>query len=379
MKALDPYTLQVTLENPTPFFLALLYHQSLYPVPRKVIEKFGAKWTRPENMVSNGAFELDKWEMNKVISVKPNPYFWDKSRVVLTQVNFFPIQQLDTEEKMFRAGKLDITNEIPLEKIPYWQKDSSGVYQQFPYLGMYWYLINVTKAPLNNKKVRQALALSIDRTALVKYVLRGGQLPGVEFVPPGTGGYQPVPHLPANLSQLAKAKELLKEAGYPDGKGLPPIELLYNTSEGHKKIAEALQEMWKKNLGIDVRLYNQEWKVFLDSQSTMNYQMSRLGWIADYNDPNTFLDQFMTGNGNNHTGWSNKTYDKLIESAGKETNRAKRFALFQKAEALMADELPAIPIYVYTRLYLKNPAVQGWYNNIEDIHPLNLVSMSPKN
>lgn len=375
LKAPDAHTLVVTLERPTPFFLNLTFHPSMYPVPKKTIEKFGARWTRPENIVSNGAFALDKWELHKTISLKPNPHYWDHAKIALTQANFLPIQSADTEEKMFRSKEIDVINELPLEKIPLWQKDTTGVFQTYPYLGIYWYLVNVKKAPLDNKKVRQALALGFDREAVVKYVTRGGQMPGTVFVPPGTGGYKSNPKLPKDLSQLAQAKKLLAEAGYPDGKGMPPIEILYNTTAGHKKIAEAIQQMWKKNLGVEVKLYSQEWKVLLDSQRTMNYMLTRQGWIADYNDPNTFLDIFMSDNGNNHTGWANKKYDKLIEDALKERNQKKRWALYHQAEEILADELPTIPVYVYTRLYLKNPAVQGWHNNVEDVHPLKFVSI----
>ncbi len=378
VKAIDAGTLEVTLENPTPFFLGLLYHHSLAPVHRKTIEKHGLRWTRPENIVTNGAFTVEKWEMNKVISLKPNPFYWDKARVKLTQVNFLPVEKQDTEEKMFRSGELDITYELPNEKVPTWQKDKSGVYQQHPYLGIYHYWLNTTKPPLDNKKVRQALALSIDRSKIVQFVTRGGQLPAEAFTPPGTGGYSPKARLPKDLSQLARAKQLLKEAGFPDGKGMPPLEILYNTSDNHKKIAEALQQMWKLNLGIDVRLVNQEWKVYLDSQRTMSYQISRAGWIGDYNDPNTFLDMFVTGGGNNRSGWGNKDYDKYIDEAARERDPKKRLAAFQKAEDILLDELPCIPIYVYTRVYLMNKKVTGWYPNIEDVHQLKYVTLAGK-
>lgn len=378
VKATDDHTLVVTLVNPTPFFLSLMYHHSLYPVHKATVEKHGARWTRPENMVSNGAYKLEKWEMNKVISITANPHYWDKDRLSITQANYFPVEKQDTEEKMFRSGELHVTNEVPLEKIPFWQKDKSGVYNQAPYLGTYFYWVNVKKAPVDNKLVRKALALGFDRDRIVKFVTRGGQLPATAFTPPGTAGFTPKPKLPTDLSRLAEAKELLKKAGYPDGKGLPEIEILYNTSDGHKKIAEALQQMWSQNLGVKVKLFNQEWKVYLDTQRAHNFQLSRAGWIGDYNDPNTFLDMFLKGSGLNHAQFDNAAYDKLIADAAKEQNQAKRLAIFQKAEDILLEELPVIPIYTYTRVYLKSKAVEGWTGNIQDIHPLKYVSISPK-
>ena len=210
----------------------------------------------------------------------------------------------------------------------------------------------------------------------MKYVLRGGELPGTTFTPPGTGGYHPTPRLPADGSQVAKARELLAKAGYPGGKGFPPLDILYNTLESHKIIAEAIQSMLKQNLGIDVRLFNQEWKVYLDNQTQHNFDLSKAGWIADYNDPTTFLNQFLTGDPLNKSQWSNKTFDSLMSQSNRELNPQKRFALFQKAEDIALDELPVLPIYIYTRVYLKRPTILGWYANIEDVHPLKFVSMA---
>lgn len=378
LKALDANTLEVTLENPTPFFLGLLYHHSLMPVHKATIEKFGSKWTRPGNIVSNGPFLLKRWEINKVISLEKSPLYWEADKVTLTQANFFPVEKQDTEEKMFRSKELHVTNEIPLEKLPLWQKDTSGVYQGDPYLGSYFYLLNTKHKPLDKKEVRKALNLAIDREKIVRLVTRGGQLPGTALTPSGTGGYKPIPRLPADLSRLKEAQELLAKAGYPGGKDFPRLDILYNTSENHKKIAEAIQQMWKSNLGIEVGLYNQEWKVYLDSQQTLNYQIARKGWIADYNDPNTFLDMFVTDGGNNNSGWSNKKYDGLIAAAAKEQNQAKRFKIFQQAEDVLLEELPIIPIYIYTKNFLLSKDVQGYFPNVEDIHPLKYVSIVPK-
>lgn len=373
LKSTEPYTLEVSLENPTPYFLSLLYHHSLYPVHQATVEKHQVRWTRPENMVSNGPFVLKKWQMNQVISVEKNPNYWDVEKVKLDKVNFYAVEKAETEEKMFLVKKLHATASVPTEKISTWMKDTSGVLKRHPYLGTYFYWLNVNKAPLNNKLVRKALNLAIDRDKLVKFVVKGGQAPAENFTPPGTGGFKPLGRLPKDGSRISEAKDLLSKAGFPNGKGMPVIEILYNTSEGHKKIAEAIQQMWRENLGVQASLYNQEWKVFLDTQHSKNYMVSRAGWIADYNDPNTFLDMLTTGNGNNHSGWSDKNYDALIQLAAKETKSSKRMELFQKAEDLLLEELPLIPLYVYTRLYLLSPEVQGWEQNIEDVHPLKHV------
>ncbi len=378
LKAIDSNTLEITLENPVPFFLALLAHHSFLPVPRKTIEKFGVKWTRPENIVTNGTFVPAEWEVNKIVRVKPNPNYWDRASVKLTEVNYYPTERDETDEKMFRSKEVHITNEVPLEKIPFWQKEKSKVYRQHPWLGVYYYTFNLKRAPFNNPKVRRAINYAIDRLKIVNLVTRGGQIPATVFTPPGTGGYQPIPRLPKDLSRLAEAKKLLTEAGYPDGKGLPALELLYNTLESHKKIAEAIQEMLKVNLGLNVKLVNQEWKVYLNSQREHDFMFTRQGWIGDYNDPDTFLSMFVTGNELNHAQFSNSKFDELIVAAGKELNAKKRLDIFQKAEDILLDELPVMPIYIYTRVYLKAPNIVGWHENIEDYHPLKYVSLSGK-
>lgn len=373
LRALDAYTLQVSLENPTPYFLSLLHHHSLYPVHQKTVEKHGMRWTKPGNLVSNGAFQLVSWKMNYLISVEKNPHYWDRENVKLKKIKFYAIEKPETEEKMFRVKRLHATASVPSEKISHWEKEENTPLQKHPYLGTYYYWINVNRKPLNNALVRKALSLAIDREKLIRYVVKGGQAPAQSFTPPGTGGFEPLPRLPKDLSQVEMARELLKKAGYPKGKNFPKVEILYNTSEGHKKIAEAISQMWSEHLGIKTTLYNQEWKVFLDTQQSKNYSISRAGWIADYNDPFTFLELLTTANSGNRAGWSNSEYDELLEKSQKELNPQKRNELFQKAEGILLEELPVIPLYIYTRLYLLSPRVKGWYPNVEAIHPLKHV------
>jgi len=369
-KAINATTLQVTLEHPTPYFLALLDHYTYYPIYLKTIQKNGDRWTRPENFVGNGAYKLQTWEINKVITMIKSPTYWDAANVKIDEASFYPIDNLDTEEKMFRTKQLDVTREIPPEKLPSWQKDKSGVFISADYLGVYYFRLNVTKGVLKDKRVRRALNLAIDRSRIVKFVARGNQEPAQAYTPPGTGGYQPAKVLPSDGSGFAEAKKLLAEAGYPGGKNFPLIEILYNTQEIHKKLAEAVQAMWKENLGINVGIVNQEWKVYLNSMKTLNYDVARSGWIGDFNDPDTFLVNFTSTNGNNQTGYANPVYDKFVFDSQKEQDQKKRFALFAKAEAQLLEDLPVVPIYIWRRNYLKAKNVQGWEPNIQDLHSL---------
>lgn len=379
-KALDDYTLQITLNNPTPYFLSLLTHHSWYPVNIRTVAKCGDpyqrgnKWTRPGNFVGNGPFTLALWHVNDVIEVRKSQTYWDRDRVRLNAIRFYPIESDDTEERAFRAGQLHITLTLPPSKIAYYKANNPEVLQLGPYLGTYFYRVNVTKPPLNDKRVRKALAIAIDRGSIVTNVMKGGQLPAYNFVPPGTAGYTSRSPVQENI---AEAKRLLAEAGYPDGKGMPPVEILYNTLEYHRTIAEAIQQMWKTRLGVDARLVNQEWKVYLDSQRSLNYQVCRAAWIGDYVDPNSFLDMWLTGGGNNETGWSNPEYDKLIAQAAATVNPQERLEVFQKAEAILMDDMPEIPIYFYTRFFLLRPEVKGWYPTILDNHPYKYVYLEP--
>ena len=375
-KALDDHTLRITLNYSTPYFLSLLLHHSWYPVHLPTLRKYGDPykrgnhWTRPGHFVGNGAFVLSKWRVNDVVVAKKSPTYWDRDRVKLKEIHFYPIESDDTEERRFRSGQLHITETVPLTKIDVYKKNNPELIQIHPYLGSYFYDINTTKPPFNDKRVRKALSLAIDRESIVKNITRGGQLPAFNLTPPGTAGYTCRAQLRENV---AEANRLLAEAGYPGGKNFPPFELLFNTSEAHRAIAEAIQQMWKSNLGIDARLANQEWKVYLDSQRTLHYQVSRASWIGDYVDPNSFLDMWTTDNGNNRAGWSNKEYDSLIEEAARTGDLKKRLEVFQKAEAILLDELPMIPIYFYTRVCLQRPEIKGWYPTILDNHPYKYV------
>ena len=367
VKALGDYVLQVTLTEPIPYFLQLLDHYSTYPVHRATIEKFGTadqrgtRWTFEGNIVGNGAFQLKEWKINRRITVERNPHYWNAENVRLNQVVFYPTENVTTEERMFRAGQLHYSG-IPSDKIQaYSQSDDPSLRIQ-PYLGVYFYRLNVDKPQLSDKRVRRALGMTINRDQLVSQITKGGQIPAYAITPPGTMGYYPESDLTFDPEG---AKKLLAEAGYPNGEGFPTTEILYNTSEGHRKIAVALQQMWKKHLNIDVVLLNQEWKVYLDTVSNHHYEIARAGWIGDYVDPNNFLDMFLCNGGNNRTRWCNPEYDQIIlQQVPKAKTHQQRLELFQKAETILLDEMPVIPIYISTSNNLVHSTVKNFGRNI---------------
>ena len=375
-KALDRLTFEVQLEAPTPYFLSLLSHYSTFPVHRETIEKFGAiddpgsLWTRAENFVGNGPFILAEWALNRIIRVEKNPHYWDSDTVTLNEIRFYPIDNGVTEERMFRSRTLHITSTVPAEKIEKYRQKSPELLNISPYLGTYFYRFNVNKPPLDDPRVRKALAMSIDRLKIVEAITKGGQIPAYNLTPANTLGYTSESTIVFDVEQ---AKLLLAEAGYSGGVGFPEINILYNTSEGHRKIAVALQQMWKQALGIDLKLYNQDWKSFLFTVSNMDYEIARGSWIGDYVDPNTFLDMFVSGGGNNQTGFSNAEYDRSIRSAAKTIDMKQRYEYFQRAEKILTDQVPVMPIYTYTKLYLKAPELKGWHNNILDHHPYKYI------
>ncbi len=375
VKSLGAKKLSVKLKNPAPYFLGLLAHYTTRPVHRPTIEKFGeidtigSKWTRPGNFVGNGPFTLEDWQLNKVLKVKKNTLYWDADKVRLNGIHFFPVDNATREDLMFRNGQLHVTSTVPLEKIEVYSKQYPDLIHIDPYFGTYYLRVNVKKAPFDNKLVRKALSLSINRKEIVEKVAKGGQIPAFSFTPPDPNSYFPSTTLEFDP---VLAQSLLKEAGVSQEK-LPAFEYLYNTSEGHQKLAQAFQQMWKQNLNIDVGLVNTDWKVYLSRQSIGDYTIARAGWIGDYPDPKTFLDMMVSGRGNNQTGWSNDEYDNLLIKAAQSTSQEERFKHFYKAEQILMDELPIIPIYTYTRVYMLNQDVKGWSPNLLDAHPYQFV------
>ena len=369
--ALDAQTLRITLAHPAPQFLSMLNHPAWFPVHLPTIEKNGPAaergnpWARPGSFVGNGPFVLREWRSGQRIVVAQSPTYWDAAAVRLREIHFFPFT-VDAEERAFRAGQLHVTDALPPAKIDTYRRDAPRLLRIDPLLGTYFYRLNVTRPPLNDVRVRRALALAIDRQAIVEKILRGDQLPASAFTPPGMAGYTP----PAGLAtDFAAARRLLAEAGFPGGKGLPSLELLFNSSESHRAIAEVVQETWRRELAVAVRLVNMENNSVLEARRTGSFQILRSSWTADFDDPQNALALWTSDSGNNFTGWTDPAYDALLRQAALAPAPTQRLTLFQQAEARLLDAAPMIPIYYYTHVFLLQPSVKGWHPTLLDHHP----------
>lgn len=370
IKALDDYTLVTELENATAFWLDLLAFHTLLPVNKKCVEEFAERWTRPENIITNGPFLLKEWlPKDKMVLVK-NPGYYDADKVKLEKLIAFSMEDNVAGLNMFKAGETDWIPTVPLTHV-----DETKTWPEThitPFLSTYYYRFNVTHEATKDVRVRKALNMAVNKQEICDYVTKSGQKPATTFVPPGLEGYE----MPTGLEYSPdKARALLAEAGYgPGGMPFPELKLLYNTSEGHKKIAEAIKQMWKDELGIDVQLQNVEWKVYLKNLTSLDYDISRAGWIGDYNDPNTFLDMWVTDGGNNQTGWSNAEYDGLIQAAAEELDPVKRMEILKRAEEiLVVEEMPIMPIYYYVNTNVVKDYVKGMSYNLRDFHLLKYV------
>ncbi|NNE91628.1 MAG: peptide ABC transporter substrate-binding protein [Verrucomicrobiales bacterium] len=379
VKVIDDRTLELSLIGPMDYFPEVLKHTTWLPVPKETIEKFGkmtdryTDWQRPGNHVGNGPFVLKSWRINHSLTVEPNSHYWDRETVKLNEIRFIPIPNEYTEERAFRDSRLHYTYTMPNNMIAWYRENQPHLLRTEPYAGSYFYRFNVNEPPMNDPKVRKALTLAIDREAIVKNVTQGGQEPSFGFTPPFKGVYEPPKMVEFNPG---KARELLAEAGYPNGEGFPGFQILINTQEAHRTVAETIQAMWKEHLGIDnVTINNQEWKVFQQTLHDLNYEVARSGWIGDYVHPMTFLTMWQTDDTNNETGWSNAEYDRLIREAFEAADPAVRQEKMFAAEKILLDELPIAPIYWYTRVYLLHPDVKNWNPKVLDNRPFKHVDL----
>ncbi|MBL7140150.1 MAG: peptide ABC transporter substrate-binding protein [Planctomycetes bacterium] len=355
-----PHRLVVGLEQPCAYFLDLTAFHTYMPVPREAVETHGDRWTLPPHIVSNGAYRLLSWTFRSRMVWEKNPHYWNADNVALGRIEVRVYEQSNTALLAYETGVVDLTTEVPSLSIqPLLEAQRSGRRSDVlfgPRLGTYFYRFNCKFGPLKDARVRRALVLAIDRRPIIDRAARGDQKPAYAFVPPGMRGYVPPEGVPEDVEQ---ARRLLAEAGYPGGKGMDELAILVNRGSDHVPIAQVLMEQWKKNLGLNVRVEQVEWKVFLDVIHKLEYQIARAGWFGDYLDPNTFLDMFVTGGGNNETGWSNGEYDALIEAAAREADLTRRKDLFRQAERILLREVPIMPIYYYTSAFLVRPGLEG--------------------
>ncbi|MDR0217893.1 MAG: ABC transporter substrate-binding protein [Enterobacteriaceae bacterium] len=361
VKALDNMTLEVRLEKPMGDFLQALTHVVMVPLNEKVINQYGDKWTRPGNFVGNGPFKLSEWKVNEKIVGVRNKQYWDDKNTVLDKINYLVIGSEKAALSRYLAGEVDFTDTIPLESFASLQKTIKDQVYISPKVGAYFYEFNNKKPPFDNIKVRQALNLAIDREVIANKVLGQGQKPAYTIVPPNTGGFNltgPDYALWTQAQRIEKAKTLLNEAGFNKNNPLK-FNLLYNTNEAHKKVAIAVSSMWKKNLGVDAVLQNQEWKVLLDNMHQGKFEVIRRAWVADYNSPMSFLNMFMTGQVKNTSLYSNPDYDALIKKSG-ETND---IPSQQKGLDIFTKDSPVMPIYYYVNAKMVKPYVGGFYVN----------------
>jgi oligopeptide transport system substrate-binding protein len=368
--ALDDWTLQVTLENPTPFFLDLCATTPLFPVHLPSVEKWGDEWIKPGHCVSNGAYELAEWRINDRIRMVKNPFYWDATHVGMRSVDALPISVANTAFNFYMAGQADLILDKGLTPLALLNDlRTRPDFHSAPFLGTYFIRFNVTRPAFKDARVRRAIALVIDKNLIVEKITRAGEVPADSFVPPGAAGYQPPQGLKRNPEE---ARRLLAEAGYPGGKGFPLVTYLYSAGELNEAIAVELQSMFHRELGINIGLQRQEWKVYLNSMNNLDFDFCRASWVGDYDDPNTFLDMFVTGGGNNDSGFANPAYDKLIAAAAREVDQKKRFDIFRTAEhMLVSEEAPIYPLYYYVGIQFYNgDRLGGIAANLLDEHPV---------
>lgn len=372
----DDRTLIVELNNNTPFFLSLCAFYPLYPVQRECVEKYGSPdWTKPANLVCNGPFTLEFRAIRDRIRLKKNPEFWNADAVKLETVDALGVQSATTSLNLYETGKLEwnTSGGVPLPAIPILMGRPD--FHVAPQLSVYFYRINTTRKPYDDVRVRRALNMAIDKENICVNVAKAGQTPATGVVPPSFPAYHSPPGDPFDPKEARRLIDEVRAEYAARGEKMPTLEILYNSNDAHQAIAQVIQNDWKVHLGLSTELRGLEWASYLADQRSMSYQVSRSGWIADYPDPNTFLDMWLTNGGNNMTGFSDARFDELIKLAGQELDPAKRMKLLSDSEAILNEQVPIIPIYFYVSMNLVKPEVKGFYGDVEDRHPLHLMSV----
>lgn len=380
IEAIDDRTVRLRLMRPIPFLAGLLAHQFFRPVPREAVEQYGDAWTRPEHIVVSGAFTMTAWRPYDRIVLTRNPSYWDADRVTLDRITFYPIEDQMTMMNLYKAGAVDavFNHTVPAAWVD--SLRSKQDYMDKPEIAIEYYMINTTRPPMNDVRVRKALNMSIDKAALAKY--RRTQKPLTSFTPEGIFPSYPRPD--GDPFDPARARALLAEAGYRGGDGrfdparfpIADVELSYNTTENNKQVAEFVQAQWKQNLGVTVPLKNVEWKTFLASRAALDYKgIARSGWVGDYMDPYTFLAIFSTVAGDNGTGWFDPRYASMLEAANHEPDPARRYARLAEAEKMLLDVQPVIPLTTQATNWMKKPYVRGLFANPQTLHAWKFVSI----
>ncbi|HHG8623550.1 TPA: ABC transporter substrate-binding protein [Raoultella ornithinolytica] len=362
VKAVDDATLEVTLTQPNAAFLAMLAHPSLVPIDKVLVNRFGEQWTKPEHIVTSGPYKLSAWVVNERIVAERNPRYWDNEHTVINKVTWLPIHSEAADVNRYKAGEIDIVYTVPINQFAQLKKTMGDQLNVSPQLATYYYEFNTTRPPFNDPRVRLALNMALDKDIIAEKVLGQGQRPAWLISQPDIGGVKlqnPEYASWPREKRIAEAKKLLSEAGYSDSHPLV-FNLLYNTSESHQRVAIAASSMWKKNLGVEAKLQNQEWKTMLDTMHTHNFDAVRYAWIADYDDAATFLNNFRTGDSENTSQYSNPAYDEALKNAAKASDGVTRGKYYQQAEDLLEKDVPAVPVYHYVRTHLVKPWVGGF-------------------
>ncbi len=372
--ALNDQTVRVNLRSPCAFFLDLCAFQTLAVVPRKTIEQFGDRWIMKRPLPVSGAYLLEDWRIHDKIRLRKNPRYWDAANTRNEVVDFLPIESATIALNLYETRQVDIIwdkSVIPTDLMDVLIKRADC--HVFPYLGSYFVRMNVTRKPLDDLRVRRALSLSIDKKRLVEKLCHAGEQPANHLTPEGIPGYTP-PEGPGYDPD--QARRLLSEAGYPGGQNFPALQYLFNSARQNEEIAIEIQGMLRNELGIRVELRQVEWKVYLSAQSTLDYDICRSSWIGDYNDPNTFLDMWMSNNGNNRTGWKDPRYDALMREGNNQTDPTRRFELLRQAESLLLREgVPMFPLFFYTGVnFFDAKKIDGIYFNVLDEHPVGAIA-----
>ncbi len=370
---LDEFTMQITLTGPTPYFLGLLASPVAYPVNRKNLEEFGDQFSKPGKLVSNGAYMLNEWTPRVSIELQKNPNFREAEKTLIERVIYVPTEDRSTEVKQFRSHELDWTYEVPNNQFKWLQRYYPDELVVSPWMGSYFFGFNLTQEPfIDNPSLRMALSLAVDRQIITGKVTQFGEKPSFSLVPPGMDGYVPFSPEYADWAQEEReheARKLYEQAGFSQERPLR-VEIRYNTSDNHKKIALAIASMWKQTLGVYATLVNEEFRVFLQNRKQkVITQVFRVGWISDYNDPYSFLELFRSRSGQNDYGYSDSTFDALLDEVGTERVRARRERMMFEAERVLMSDHVIIPIFTYVTKRLVNPHLKGWQNNVMDHHP----------